>query len=79
MPTDFDPSSNPMPALPDLEKYMQAQVGSPPSRGGDAGGLGPMGREPPRVDIRTLRDPNFAPEQCTSWGLDKDRGHGSVC
>ncbi|KAJ4421197.1 exocyst complex component exo84 [Neurospora sp. IMI 360204] len=63
MPTDFDPSSNPMPALPDFEKYIQAQIGPPPSRGGDAGGLGPAGREPPRVDIRTLRDPNFAPEQ----------------
>ncbi|KAH6635138.1 Cullin repeat-like-containing domain protein [Chaetomium sp. MPI-SDFR-AT-0129] len=64
LPADFDPTVNPVPALPSLERYEQAQTQErrpPPSRGGrsDAGGGGVA----PQVDIRSLRNPGLIPEQ----------------
>ncbi|KAK4236248.1 hypothetical protein C8A03DRAFT_45718 [Achaetomium macrosporum] len=65
IPADFDPTANPVPALPSLEQYAQAQTQDrrpPPSRGGrnESGGGGATG---PQIDVRALRDPGLVPEQ----------------
>ncbi|KAK3938786.1 hypothetical protein QBC46DRAFT_365238 [Diplogelasinospora grovesii] len=57
IPANFDPTANPMPALPNLDKYQQPQDRRPPpSRGGEGGG---RTGGAPQVDVRALRDPNF--------------------
>ncbi|KAK3352951.1 serine/threonine-protein phosphatase pp2a catalytic subunit [Lasiosphaeria hispida] len=56
LPTDFDPTSNPMPTLPALDKYEQQERRPPPSRGGGGGAA-------PPVDVRALRDPKLVAEQ----------------
>ncbi|KAM7200063.1 exocyst complex component EXO84 [Naviculisporaceae sp. PSN 640] len=63
IPTDFDPTANPMPAMPSLEKYESAQSRRvPPSRGRGAS-VGSSGAPVPEVDVRALQDPNLAAEQ----------------
>ncbi|KAK3294631.1 Cullin repeat-like-containing domain protein [Chaetomium fimeti] len=64
IPADFDPTANPMPALPSLDQYVNSQAQDrrpPPSRGGrsEVGGGG-AGLQ---VDVRALRDPGLVPEQ----------------
>ncbi|KAK4662931.1 exocyst complex component exo84 [Podospora pseudopauciseta] len=62
LPTDFDPTANPMPALSNLDQYVQAQAQDrrpPPSRGGESGRK--VGATP-EVDVRALRDPNLVAE-----------------
>ncbi|GJN80890.1 exocyst complex component exo84 [Purpureocillium lilacinum] len=56
LPADFDPSAPPMPAMPSIDRYEQAERRPPPSRGGAA----------PVLDIKTLRDPNLVPDQYVS-------------
>ncbi|KAK4223770.1 putative exocyst complex component EXO84 [Podospora fimiseda] len=64
IPADFDPTANPMPALPNnLDQYVQAQAQerrAPPSRGGESARK--VGATP-EIDIRALRDPNLVAEQ----------------
>ncbi|KXX83321.1 Exocyst complex component exo84 [Madurella mycetomatis] len=67
LPTDFDPTANPMPSLPNLDQYAQYQIQdrrAPPSRGGRSGSAGGGGvGTGPLVDVRALRDPSLIPEQ----------------
>ncbi|KAK4041719.1 hypothetical protein C8A01DRAFT_45153 [Parachaetomium inaequale] len=64
IPADFDPTANPVPSLPSIDRYAQAQAQDrrpPPSRGGRSeGGGGGSGLQ---VDVRALRDPSLVPEQ----------------
>ncbi|KAL2024048.1 hypothetical protein VTK56DRAFT_283 [Thermocarpiscus australiensis] len=65
LPSNFDPTANPVPSLPNLDQYAQVQTQdrrAPPSRGGrsESGGAGSTG---PQVDVRALRDPNLVAEQ----------------
>jgi hypothetical protein len=65
IPADFDPTANPVPSLPSVDRYAQAQAQdrrAPPSRGGrsEGGGGGGAGLQ---VDVRALRDPSLVPEQ----------------
>jgi len=68
---DFDPSATappPVPSLPSIERYAQAQNQdrrAPPSRdGGEAGAAGAGGSGPGiPVDIKALRDPSLAADQ----------------
>ncbi|KAL1839794.1 hypothetical protein VTJ49DRAFT_1168 [Mycothermus thermophilus] len=65
MPNDFDPAANPVPALPSLDQYVQAQAQerrAPPSRGGRSDS-GAGGSAEIQVDVRALRDPGLVPEQ----------------
>ncbi|KAK4210740.1 hypothetical protein QBC37DRAFT_442566 [Rhypophila decipiens] len=63
IPADFDPTANPMPTMPSLEKYESAQSRRmPPSRGRGAS-VGSGGAPVPEVDVRALQDPNLVPEQ----------------
>ncbi|KAL2263194.1 hypothetical protein VTK26DRAFT_7849 [Humicola hyalothermophila] len=64
---EFNPNADPMPSLPSLERYAQAQAQerrAPPSRGGrsESGGGGAGGAGIP-VDIHALRDPSLAADQ----------------
>ncbi|KAK0629684.1 Cullin repeat-like-containing domain protein [Bombardia bombarda] len=62
IPADFDPTANPMPSLPNFDKYVQQQDRRPlPSRGGSGGGGG--GGAPIKVDLRALQDPKLTAEQ----------------
>ncbi|GAB1319113.1 exocyst complex component exo84 [Madurella fahalii] len=67
LPTDFDPTANPMPSLPNLDQYAQSRFQgrrAPPSRGGKSGSAGGgVGGAGPMVDVRALRDPSLIPEQ----------------
>ncbi len=69
LPADFDPTANPVPSLPSLDKYARGQDRdrrAPPSRGGrdDIGsGGGGGGGSGLQMDVRALRDPNLVPEQ----------------
>ncbi|OAA47775.1 Exocyst complex component EXO84 [Metarhizium rileyi] len=57
LPTDFDPSAPPIPAVPSLAQYEKREPQRPPpSRGGAA----------PVIDIKALRDPKLAPDQYVS-------------
>ncbi|KAL2267055.1 hypothetical protein VTJ83DRAFT_4332 [Remersonia thermophila] len=65
LPNDFDPAANPVPALPSLDQYVQAQAlerRAPPSRGGRSDSVG-GGVAEIQVDVRALRDPDLVPEQ----------------
>ncbi|ORY65060.1 exocyst complex component EXO84 [Pseudomassariella vexata] len=63
LPSDFDASAPPVPALPtfDSSKYEQPQTERrpPPSRGGGGG----SSTGPPTVDVKALRDPRFVADQ----------------
>ncbi|SPQ20105.1 99289591-e031-4483-a94c-c1870fb89995 [Thermothielavioides terrestris] len=65
LPADFDPAANPMPSLPSLDQYAQAQAQDrrPPQSRGGRSETGSAGAGGPRVDVRALRDPNLVPEQ----------------
>ncbi|KAG6039821.1 exocyst complex component exo84 [Claviceps citrina] len=57
LPTDFDPTAPPVPAVPFMSQYEnQDQQRPPPSRAGAA----------PVIDIKALRDPNLIPDQYVS-------------
>lgn len=63
IPNDFDPTMNPMPAMPSLDQYVQSQAQDrrpPPSRGGESGRR--VGAAP-EIDVRKLRDPSLVAEQ----------------
>ncbi|KAK3688363.1 Cullin repeat-like-containing domain protein [Podospora appendiculata] len=63
IPADFDPTVNPMPSLPNFDRYEQPQDRRPPqSRGGESGGGG-GGGVAPQVDVRALRDPKLSADQ----------------
>ncbi|KAK0746570.1 Cullin repeat-like-containing domain protein [Schizothecium vesticola] len=56
MPSGFDPRANPMPSLPNMEKYETQDRRPPRSRGGST-------EAAPQVDIRALKDPNLNADQ----------------
>ncbi|KID92337.1 Exocyst complex component EXO84 [Metarhizium guizhouense ARSEF 977] len=57
LPTDFDPSAPPLPAVPPIPQYDKREPQRPPpSRAGAA----------PVIDIKALRDPNLVPDQYVS-------------
>ncbi|KAK2606106.1 exocyst complex component exo84 [Conoideocrella luteorostrata] len=57
LPTDFDPTVPPIPAVPSISQYEKKdQQRPPPSRAGAA----------PVIDIKALRDPNLVPDQYVS-------------
>lgn len=56
LPVDFDTAPPPLPAMPSVVQYEQAERRPPPSRSGTA----------PMPDIKSLRDPGLAPDQYVS-------------
>ncbi|POR38804.1 Exocyst complex component EXO84 [Tolypocladium paradoxum] len=58
LPTDFDSSAPPVPAVPSVGQYEQMDRRPPPSRAGAA-----------LVDIKALRDPGLVPDQFVSTVL----------
>ncbi|KAL2172869.1 hypothetical protein VTG60DRAFT_47 [Thermothelomyces hinnuleus] len=72
VPADFDPTKNPVPAVPSLDQYVQSQAQDrrpPPSREGRS--EGGSGGAPIPVDVRALRDPNLVPEQYVTETLSE--------
>lgn len=57
VPANFDPTANPMPSLPSLEKYDSQDRRPPRSRGGEGSGSAPQ------VDAKALRDPQLQAEE----------------